>query len=165
MEPCVRHNIHTMDQTPKRRKTEADDPTALPTTVPNLDDEWERFQSEVLNAESTKRAPSVLDQYTPDLEAKALDIHGKSVKDHSKYDANLLEVPEDLKQREQDNLEEAIQELQQEEEVQEDLKSRLERVKALRMRKELKIEAEEEEEESGSESDFDEVKLWSQRGI
>ncbi|KAG5368141.1 hypothetical protein CJU90_0331 [Yarrowia sp. C11] len=154
-----------MDQTPKRRKTEADDPAVLPSTATNLDDEWERFQSEVVNAEITKPAPSVLDQYTPDLEAKAMDIHGKSVKEDTKDDVNSLEVPEDLKQRELDNFEEAILELQQEEEVQEDLKSRLERVKALRKGKELKKEVKEEEEESDSESDFDEDKLWSQRGI
>lgn len=155
-----------MDQTPKRRKTEADDPAALPSAAPDLDDEWERFQSEVVHPEtSAKTAPSVLDQYTPDLEAKAVDIHGKSVKDDSNDVVNALEVPEDLKQRELDNLEEAIQELQQEEEVQEDLKSRLNRVKELRKGKEMKKEDEIEEDDDDSESDFDEDKLWSQRGI
>ncbi|KAG5360435.1 hypothetical protein CJU89_3501 [Yarrowia sp. B02] len=148
-----------MDQTPKRRKTEADDP-AKP--VPNLDDEWERFQSEVVHAETK---PSILDQYTPDLEAKATDIHGKAVSGDAKDDVNALEVPEDVKQRELDNLEEAIQELQQEEEVQEDLKSRLEKVKELRKGREIKKEEQKDEPESDSESDFDEEKLWSQRGI
>lgn len=151
-----------MDQTPKRRKTESDDPA-----LDDMEDEWARFQSEVVQSETSKPKPSVLDQYTPDLEAKAVDIHGKSVTDGAKDDVNALEIPEDLKQRELDNLEEAVNELQQEEEVQSSLKSRFDKLKELRNKKptvEKEVVAKESDSDD-SDEEFDEEKLWSQRGI
>lgn len=163
---------------PKRRKRESVD----------LDDEWERFQSEVAdsNPPQEKQQPSVLDAYKADVVAEAVDIHGRSMANDE--DANVLEESKDVKQEQIDQMEEVVQELQEDEAVQEDLKERLARVKQLRKEKSAKETSNgsdsvtegvvtkesgsldlktdnQAEVDSDSDSDFDEAKLWTSRGI